>query len=88
MIKVYIGKILNGVSYLPLLKPNLGGWAKDSRPFFDKAVKGLSEPIFEIVEDYNLADFLLIPHEYFAVEKNAEYLESFLKISETVKKKY
>jgi len=87
MIKVYIGKTLDGISYLPLLKPNLGGWKKESRPFFDKAIKGLSEPIFEIVDDYNYADFLLIPHEYFAIEKNLGYLESFFKISKEIKKK-
>lgn len=87
MIKVYTGKLLD-FKYLPVLFPNLGSQTKASHLFINNAFKYLTEPVFELTDSAAEADYLLIPHEYFLVARNAAgYLEQFLRLARTHQKK-
>lgn len=81
MFKAYIGQLLE-YSYIPLLYPNLGLAAKQSRPFTLGAFRHYKNPVVGIVDKPEEADFLLIPHNYFFVKSNKEYIKHFISLSE------
>lgn len=86
MIKAYTGELLKH-SYIPLLYPNLGFTAKSSRLFSSGAFRHYKKPVLEIINDPQKADFLLVPHNYFFVKSNKEYLEKFIFLSKKYNKK-
>ena len=81
MIKVYCGKLYPDKRYLEILNPNFGFRKRknifDDRDIFDDFIN----PIFEIEEDPDLADFLLIPHNYFFIQDNKQYIRDFIDLS-------
>lgn len=86
--KVYIGKLLpEKKSYLPVLYPNLGRQHKLGRIFLDRAYDVLTEPVVDLVDDPSAADYLLIPYDFFNIEKFSEYINSFVELSEKHNKK-
>lgn len=86
MIKVYTGELLK-YSYIPLLYPNLGFAGKKTRPFTLGAFRHYKNPVVEIVNKPEETDFLLIPHNYFFVKSNKEYIKHFISLSEKYNKK-
>ena len=86
MIKIYIGELLK-YSYVPLLYPNLGFAEKKTRPFTLGAFRHYKNPVVEIVDRPEEADSLLIPHNYFFVKSNKEYIKNFSFLSEKHNKK-
>ena len=74
-------------SYLPILYPNLGRQHKTDRLFLDKYYDVLKEPVVEIVEDPKDCDYLLIPYDFFNIEKFPEYINSFIELSAKHNKK-
>ncbi len=87
MIKVYCGKLYPDKRYLEILNPNFGFRKRknifDDRDIFDDFIN----PIFEIEEDPDLADFLLIPHNYFFIQDNKQYIRDFIDLSNKYSKK-
>lgn len=86
MINVYIGRLLD-LSYLPLLYPNLGIKIKDSNPFMRNAFKHYKSPVLKIVDDVKEADYILIPHNYFLINNNEEYLNGLTALSKKYNKR-
>ena len=86
MIKIYISELLK-YSYVPLLYPNLGLAEKPSRPFSLGAFRHYKKPVLDIVDNPEQSDFLLIPHNYFFVKSNKEYIKNFSFLSEKYNKK-
>lgn len=87
MIKVYIGELCPGYSHHPLLFPNLGRPEKKSRLFLSRAYDVLKGPLVEIVKEPGMADYFMLPHEYFVIEKEWEYLYRFKAVADEYKKK-
>ncbi len=85
MKKIYIGQLIAGKSHLPILYPNLGPIDKPQRLFFNFA-KAFPQKFFELTKNPEEADFLLIPHDFFLVAENQEYLDSFVSLAESHKK--
>ncbi|HEY4504709.1 MAG TPA: exostosin family protein [Candidatus Paceibacterota bacterium] len=87
MIKVYIGQLCPGYSHHPILYPNLGRVEKKSRLFLEKAFDIIKKPLVLVVENMGEADFIMLPHEYFAVEKEKAYLDGYIKMARENDKK-
>ena len=87
MIKVYCDKLIPNKRYLEILNPNFGFRKRknifDEKDIFDDFIN----PIFEIVEDPDLADFLLIPYNYFFIQDNRQYIRDFIDLSNKFSKK-
>lgn len=67
--------VIPGLPHLPLLYPNLGTVAGTGKnPFVDRAFSCFKEPIVQLVDNPDQADFLLIPHEYRKVKDHGDYL--------------
>lgn len=87
MLKVYCGKIRSDVGYLEMLNPNFG-IKKRKNIFGDKDVfDDFKDPVVNVVNNPEEADFLLIPHNYFSIEKNQSYLNDFSVLSNKLSKK-
>lgn len=86
MLKAYTGKLLE-YSYIPLLYPNLGLKVKTNHLVSLNAFKFYKEPVLDIVSDPSKADFFLIPHNYFLIKSNKEYIQKFVYLSEKYEKK-
>lgn len=86
MIKVYIDNPLN-FSLIPLLYPNLGFQHKDTILFSDGAFKYIKGEMVKIEGNPSLADFLLIPHNFFLIKEKKEYIQTFVSISKKHGKK-
>jgi len=84
--KIYIGSLLK-YSYLPLLYPNLGHKKKSTILFAEDVFRYISEPFVEIVDIPAIADYFLIPHNYFIVRKEFDYLENFFSLAKQHQKK-
>jgi hypothetical protein len=85
-IKIYIGKPRESVRVLPILEAHLGVFQGGNR-LFRNIFKQVSFPFFSLVESPGKADFLLIPHDYFNVHKDKEYLDGFVRLSFKHRKK-
>lgn len=84
MVKVYINKLLK-YPYLPVLYPNLGIQKTPKHVFLKGVFDDFIQPIFELVKNPNEADYFLLPHDYFWVEK--EYIKNFSYLSKIHNKK-
>lgn len=87
MKSVYIGKLRSdGISYLPILYPNLGKIYKEGRIFLNKAFDVLEKPVLMIEDDPSKADFVMIPYEYYFIRHDKAYIQSFVDLAEKHKK--
>ncbi len=87
LLKIYISELLPNLDYLEILNPNLG-FKKRKNIFGDKDIfDDFVEPVFDLVTDITLSDFILIPHNYFLIKSNKSYLENILALSHTNLKK-
>lgn len=70
------------VPHLQILYPNLGQIKRGDRILFlDKAFDCLKEPLVNIVDRPEEADFFLIPHAYAAVKNDRAYLNEYAELS-------
>ena len=82
-LKVYIGELVSGESYLPFLRPNLAPGSVVLNAFSEPdAFSSVKTPFLEIVQDPATADYFLIPHNYFHIEQQKVYIENFEKLAE------
>ncbi|MBU0766743.1 exostosin family protein [Patescibacteria group bacterium] len=82
MLKVYIQQ-LPSLPHIPLLYPNLGRSEAEGRiDFLNEAFDDLTEPLVELVEDPDKADYILIPHNFPLVKEKGEYLQHMTDLSE------
>lgn len=88
MINVFVGKLLNEKWYLPFLAPNFGPISKPNRLFASQAIESFSEKIFNVVDDLNQVDFILLAHDYFYVVKTSPaYLAEYRSLAKKSGKK-
>ncbi len=88
MVNLFItGKFLPNCRYIPLLFPYLGELKNEKRLFADTGNRFLTEKTFNLVTDVKDADFILLPHEFFDVEKNKTYLDEHLELSKETGKR-
>lgn len=85
MIKVYTGQPLADLPYLEILYPNwgrqyLGRWS-------DKAFNFLTESLIDVVATIELADYLLLPHNWNLVKNNFVYLAEWNRLTKLSGKK-
>lgn len=73
MKKVHI-ELVPGQPHIPLLFPNLGAIDRPERLFTNSALQTLREPFVEIAEDPAGADYLLVPHDFYRIAGETEYL--------------
>lgn len=74
MKKVHL-ELLPNQPHIPLLFPNLGAIDRPERLFTNDALQTLRDPFVEIVEDPGESDYLLIPHDFYRVAGEKEYIE-------------
>jgi glycosyltransferase involved in cell wall biosynthesis len=86
MIKVYIGTRIPELQHTEILFPNLGNAERPS-PFGETIFSDFKQPIVEIVQNPESADYLCLPHNYNLVKNKLEYLEEYARLSETHSKK-
>ncbi len=86
MIKIFIGKLLT-FSYLPLLYPNLGLQTKKTTPFIEEAFKYYKSPVLQLEKNIESADYILVPHNYFLIQGQKEYLQEYVALSHKYNKK-
>lgn len=87
MIKVYIGQPLT-FSYLPILYPNLGVQNKVRSLFMNNVFTHYTEPVFELVDNPAVADYFLLPHDFFLIQTvKKEYIQKFTDLAQKYKKK-
>lgn len=87
MLNVYTGKTIEKVSYLEILYYYFGKIDFGVERFGHEAIKLLNKPFFNLVEKPEMADFFLIPHNYFLIKKNEQYLKNFIELSKNNNKK-
>lgn len=87
MIKVYIGKVLPGVSIVPLLYPNFEIKTKDDWFFAKETFQFFTKPVVCVTADPGFADFFLIPHNYFLIKDNLEYIENYINLADKYSRK-
>lgn len=85
--KIYIGEVKKDVSYIPLLYPNLGPVDKPDWLFLNQSLHVSKGKICEIVTDPAEADFFVLPHEYFKVYKDIEYIAKQTLVAQNHNKK-
>lgn len=76
MIKVYIGTLIPNIPHTEILFPNLGNKEREN-PFGENIFSAFTDPVVEIVESPEDADYFCIPHNYNYVKNNADYLSEF-----------
>jgi hypothetical protein len=83
MIKVFIPKHnIKDLRYLPILYPNFGALFSKNKLFADSAYRAIKAPVVEVVVEMNMADFLLLPFEYFdATRRYPEYFAECLTLA-------
>lgn len=89
VINVYItGKFLDNTRYIPLLFPFFGELTNEKRLFADRGNRFLKEKVFNLVKDISVADFILLPHDFFDVIKSkSSYLSEHIDLSVRHKKR-
>lgn len=87
MIKVYIGKVLPGVSIVPLLYPNFEIKTKDDWFFAKETFQFFTKPVVCVTADPGFADFLLIPHNHSLIKGNLDYIRHYSDLADKYKKK-
>lgn len=56
---------MKNIRYLPVLYPILGPLKDERHIFADKGERAFKEPVFNLVENVEEADFLLFPHDFY-----------------------
>lgn len=89
MIKVFIPpNDIKDLRYLPVLYPNLGVLVNEKKLFADMGNRSMRYPVVEIVQEVKSADFVLLPYEYFDIEKKYPiYLKDCVAIAQENRKK-
>lgn len=80
MLRVYFERF-EGASLVPILFPQFGIYEPAKFLFLKNAFKLLTEPLVEVVDSPEKADYLLLPHDYFDVMLKAEYLQRYADLS-------
>ena len=87
LLKIYLTELIPNISYLEILNPNLG-FKKRKNIFGDKDIfDDFTEPIVQIVNDAFSADFILVPHNYFSIKNNEQYIRNVIDLSKKYSKK-
>lgn len=86
MIKVYIGELIPDLPYTEILYPNLGNKEREN-PFGESLFAEFIEPLVEIVQNPEEADYFCIPHNYNYIKNRVEYLRHWLELGEKFSKK-
>jgi len=86
MISVYIQQKKDNERHIPLLNPNLGIRKKPNRLFSTES-QYCGPKLFRIVSEPNEADYLLIPHNFFDIAKDAVYVDDCVQMSVRMNKK-
>ncbi|MEN9614145.1 MAG: hypothetical protein RLZZ347_452 [Candidatus Parcubacteria bacterium] len=88
LLTVYIGDLLPGISPLPFLRPNLDPGSVVLNSFSEPdAFSFIDKPFFNIVSDPALAEYLLLPHNFFHVRNHGTILDHFSVLSRNLNKK-
>ena len=74
MKKVYLELVPNQ-PHIPLLFPNFGVINRPERLFTNSVLQTLRTPLVEIVDNPAEADYHLIPHDFYRIEKERTYLK-------------
>lgn len=86
-IKVHIGELLPDVRLFPILNRHFGkapyAGKKAYRAIFDE----MDFSFLELVDRPEDADFLLVPHNYFSIKNNTEYINAFIAHAEKYRKR-
>lgn len=87
MIKVFVDKRFNSVAYLPYLEFYFqeGNFSK-TFSFNNDAIDSINTPLFEVMSEIKDADVILLPHNYFQVKNEKDFLKHYEKISNDHKK--
>ncbi len=86
MLNIYIYKKLEGVQHLQVLNHYLGGNGIKVKRFGDEAIELLNKPFFNLVDDPDKADYLMLPHSYFHIVDKS-YIVQFINLSQKYNKK-
>ncbi len=87
MLKVYYGKLYKDKRYLEILNPNLG-FRERNNVFGDKDIfDDFNKSVLEIVDNPELCDFIIIPHNYYYIDKVDDYIKEFVDLSNKFNKK-
>lgn len=89
MVKIFIPpNDIKDLRYLPVLYPNLGVLINEKKLFADLGNRSMRYPVVEITQEVKDADFVLLPYEYFDVEKKyPKYLEDCVAVAQENRKK-
>jgi len=89
MVNVYITKkFLPDTRYLPILFPHLGELKNAKQLFADMGRRAFREPAFNLTDDIDSANFILLPHDFFdVIKKCPEYLQNHIELSKKSGKK-
>lgn len=86
-LNIYITDLLPDLKYLEILNPNLG-FEKRKNIFKDKDIfDDFTESVFNLVKDISFADYILIPHNYFQIKSDEEYIKKAESLSNSYSKK-
>lgn len=86
MISVYF-ELLDDVSYVPYLYPNLGVQNRESILFLNNAFSNLDAPYVQQVNNPEQADYILLPHNYSSLQKHVECIDHHFDLAKTHQKK-
>jgi hypothetical protein len=87
-LKIYIGEILPGFSLLPFLRLNFNPGKVVLNSFSEPdAFSFVEKPFFEIVSEPALADFFLIPYNFFHIKDRHEIINYFDSLARSYEKK-
>ena len=79
--KVFVLHQKGNKNYLPILVHSLDVKISSGQIFLQKAIEQIKEPIFDIAIKIEEASFLLIPYDFFSIEKEEEYLREAERLS-------
>lgn len=81
-LKIYVNRNLlsDKISYSPLLFPFFGPLLKETTPYISAVFKkwNFDKNYYDLVENVFDADFVFIPHNYWAIKKNKNLLSEFI----------
>lgn len=86
MVSVY-AKLLPDVPYIPLLYPNLGVQERESILFLQDAFSELKEPIVELTETPEEADYILLAHNYPSLKAHGSHVSDQEALARSLGKK-
>lgn len=86
MLNIYIHKRIEGLEHVHILNYYLGFKNFRAKRSGDDAVRLLNKQFFNLVNKPEMADYFLIPHNYFLI-KRTEYIDEFINLSKKHNKK-